>query len=266
MDYDLDEFLEEYDDYTHQVSSSGMNLFSSRLKQWFHLLDNADPDIAGHMKWLEARIGRFVIPDEVFIEDGGNANSGKINIPSDKIDRLTSYLYLFRGFVSDPRSVLTFGFRNFHDRSTNVMLDKIISGLFEPFSTELRRYIQKNFDEPVPEDEQLNHAAGAIPASDRIVHINHNQPEFIEISDLLKSVEEDIRGINDADAEIQDRALSELRAANEIIHAQSARYDVLKALLFGCLKWLAIKFADNAVSIAITTLLGLVTAFFGFPI
>lgn len=264
MDYDLDEFLEEYDDFTSQVSSANRSLFASRLDQWFHLLDEGDQDISAHVKALERRVGNQVIPDLVFVENGNNANSGKINLPTNKKDRLAAYLYLFRQFASDPQRVVTFGFTNFYDRNISVVLESVISGLFDPFSTELRRYIQKNFDEPVQEDEEQDRTEVAIPASDRIVQLNHNEPQFIEIGDLLQSVEEDIRGMNNGDIETKDRAIFELRAVKEILRAQSARYDVLKTLLLGCLKWLAKAFVDTTAAIAITSLIALVTAYFGF--
>ncbi len=263
MDYDLDEFLEEYDDFTSQVSSANRSLFASRLNQWFHLLDEGDQDIAAHVKALERRVGKKVIPDLVFIENGSNANSGKINLPTNKQDRLAAYFYLFRQFASYPDRLVKFGFTNFYAGRGTDVLNGIVSGLFEPFSSELRRYIQKNFDEPVPEDEQLDPAAGAIPASDRIVHINHNEPEFIEISDILNGIQEDIRGLNDIDPEFRDRALSELSASREILKGQSARIEVLQALLLGCLKWIGAKVADHALGIAISGLITLVTAYFG---
>lgn len=262
MDYDIDEYLEEYDDFTNNVMSAGINLFHSRLEQWFHLLDSGDGDIAGHIKWLESRTKNgTVVPSSVFIKDGTNAGSGKIKLPADRNDRLASYLYLFRRLVSEPKYLYELGFTTFYDKNTSVSLMKITSEMFEPFAKELRRYIQRNFDEPVPEE---TNEKVEVPASDRIVHLNHNEPELLEITALLQSIELDIRGLNDIDVEIQDRALAELRAANEILKAQTARFELLKTLLFDGLKWLAIKFADNVAGTAILALISLVAAFFGF--
>lgn len=265
MDYDLDEFLEEYDDFVRNVSNADLNSFINRLKLWFHHLDVGDDSVSGHIQWLEKKSNWSSIEREVFSNNGGLVGSEVLTLPLNKHERLSTQLLILRKISSGELNLLEF-IRDYYYKgkggSVNFTLQTMVQNLFDPFSTELRRFIARIFDTEVP-DEVSHDDNASIPASDRVVPLNHNSPDFMKIPELLASIEEDIRGINDTDIDIKDRALSELKAANEILRAQSARITVLKTLLFDGLKWIGVKFADHAAGLAIATLIALVSAYFG---
>lgn len=244
MDYDLDEFLEEYDDFTQQVQGADYKTFPSRLSQWMHLIDAEDDDVSQHIQWLKNRPGADeAYASLVHFKSGMSASS--LNIPTDRLDRLSAQLLLFSDLNSGKVKVLDFSYALFSDSNVNVSLNKMIDGLFTPFASEMRRYIKRNFDEPVPN----------IPASDRIVPLNHNAPVFVEIGELLGEIERDIRGINSVDQTVKDVALSELSATKAILDAPVAREDVIQNFLIPSLKWIALKFVEYGVNGAIGLLI-----------
>lgn len=263
MDYDLDEFLEEYDDFTRQVQGGDYNIFPSRLSQWMHLIDEEDADVSQHIRWLRTRPGA----DEAYtslVHFKGGMSDSVLNIPPDRLDRLSAQLLLFSDLNSGKVKFLDFSHALFYDRNVNASLGKMIDGLFTPFASELRRYIKRNFDEPVPEFDTIDPKENIIvPASDRLVTINHNAPQIIELTELLSNIEEDIRGRNDIDPGIRSVALSELRASKEILEADSARVGVIQTLVLGCLIWIGTQIAEYAASSLLTGAETLIKAYFG---
>jgi hypothetical protein len=138
----------------------------------------------------------------------------------------------------------------------------MIDEIFNPFALELRAnlasFLENNTTESVKTTFSHN-----IPASNRFVTINHNSPQFGEIGDLLKSIEEDIRGINSIDQETKEVALGELRATKSILDAPAVRDDVIQNFLIPSLKWIAVKFAEYGVNGLIGKLVAAIRLFFG---
>lgn len=260
MDYDLDEFLDEYDDFSQQVSSATNAVFTSRLAQWFHLLDEGDKEIGNHIRWLESRVGETVEPSDVFGSSGGNANSGQINLPSNKLDRLAAYLHLFRRFKDHPNEMVPFGFTHFYDKNINVMIGKITDAMFDPFASELRRYIRNNFDEPVPDEDWV---AKDVPASDRIVTLHHNSPDYQNTVESIQSAELAVQQWNDISEEDRERIKFELDAGILLLKARTARVDAVEAVLVRALRWLAQNFAGAALGIAAEKSLSLLLPLIG---
>ncbi|WP_395629306.1 hypothetical protein [Sphingorhabdus sp.] len=68
---------------------------------------------------------------------------------------------------------------------------------------------------------QLDQPEAQIPAADRIVPLNHNEPDYVSIRRELREIIEAERGINDTDisAEQRDRIKKGLAAASELWEA-----------------------------------------------
>jgi len=104
-----------------------------------------------------------------------------------------------------------------------------------------------------------------IPASDRIVQIDHNAPEFLDIKDKLERTILATRQSNSLreDMAAAEQHIAELEAGKVILSASQADKTLVERLLLPALKWLLEKIADNVVSILITTLITLIAAYFG---
>jgi hypothetical protein len=92
----------------------------------------------------------------------------------------------------------------------------------------------------------------AVPASDRVVTLNHNAPEYKQATEVLPQIIELVRGDNeygDADPEDKEQRLAELEAGGRLLKAPRARLEPIKALLLPALKYLAKKFADTTIGL-----------------
>ena len=264
MSYDLEEFLEEYDDITEQVKIADQELFPMRLRQWWSLLNKEDAFIAEHIKWLTKRSEADEIFQALHKYENGTFNSPTLTIHTDKIERLTAYAVLFTKLNEGKMKLLDYAYQYFPDRSSKTTFNKFIANMFNPFASDLRRYIKRNFGKPASGISLFDDTLPiTVPASNRFVTINHNSPQFGEIGDLLKSIEQDIRGINSIDQETKEVALSELRATKSILDASAVRDDVIQNFLIPSLKWIAVKFAEYGVSGLIGKLVATIRLFFG---
>lgn len=105
--------------------------------------------------------------------------------------------------------------------------------------------------------------AASVPASDRIVRIDHNSTEFRQLRDGVASTGELLRGANDlTDDDLVIAA--RLRAALELMEAPLVNTELLERMLVSSLRYLAEKFADNAIGMAAGAALTLAIQFFGF--
>ena len=97
----------------------------------------------------------------------------------------------------------------------------------------------------------------AIPASDRIVTLNHNQAD--EIVAATDTVIDGLQTENsiDGDAELRDRFLGQLRASRELVRAQSVRAYLLYESVVGVLGALIERYKDQAIAEAAKKLLDL---------
>lgn len=229
MDYDLDEFLAEYDDYTLQVRLAKLNIFPARLAQWFELIDNGEESVGLHIRWLESQIDWPEQQNIIF------KSQDEILLPSKKIPRLAAYLNMMREIHEGETDFLPFIHTYFQNgRNIQAAVERFIDQFFRPFSDELRRYIERYFDEGLPEDSVVTTTVAAVPlisASDRLVPINHNAPEYQSLITGLEGLEEQLRGVNAVSPEDRELALSEVAAVQGLLKSPSVRWNVLTAFV-----------------------------------
>jgi len=96
-----------------------------------------------------------------------------------------------------------------------------------------------------------------IPASDRIVSLNHNQIAEIESSadELIAAIEPE--NSIDGDAEERSRVIAQVRAAKELVRAGSVRVYLMYETLFHALGKLIEKYAGKALGQVASKLLDL---------
>jgi hypothetical protein len=95
-----------------------------------------------------------------------------------------------------------------------------------------------------------------LPASDRTVPLDHNSPDYLETVRALENIEQAVQQSNDyPDQEDKEQRVAELSAGRRLLQAVRARGEVIIALLYRCLLYIAKKFADVAIgALAIGTL------------
>ena len=109
----------------------------------------------------------------------------------------------------------------------------------------------------------------SVPASDRIVKINHNSPEFKQALQDIDALEETVRTNNTISInqfEEQDALLAELQAIKKIIKSNYVRTPTLEILATGTLIYLAEKFADEPIKVMAKALWKLLSTLFGFGV
>lgn len=89
-----------------------------------------------------------------------------------------------------------------------------------------------------------------VPASDRIVNINHNSPEYKQVTQEIDILEKQVRSDNTFGAknfEERDAIIAELQAIREILKSDHVRTSFLKPFAAGTLVYLAEKFANGPI-------------------
>jgi hypothetical protein len=251
MDYDLAELLDEYDDNTQQVSDARHAFFIDRLRQWFYLIDHGDVGIAQHIRNLEQSSSWDDIASSILAPPTGMVGSGKITVPPDPASRLSMYLNVFRGIESGKIRLLDFVHDYFYaGKSIDDCVLRMSDQFFKPFARELRRFIQKNFDEPIPDESSKTdkyQEIELIPASDRIVPINHNAPEYRSLISGLEGLEEQLRGSNEVDEGLRSRAIAEVQASQKLLQAESVRLDVARGFVIASFVFLSTVLAETLI-------------------
>ena len=112
-------------------------------------------------------------------------------------------------------------------------------------------------EEAKPERVSLD--AGNVPASDRIVSLNHN--EISELDERTSEIIDAVEDLNSIDGHVGLRELliGQLKAGRELIRAGSIKFYVLQVTLIESLKFLATRYekeAIGALAAALLTALG----------
>ncbi|WP_174286477.1 hypothetical protein [Sphingomonas bacterium] len=111
-------------------------------------------------------------------------------------------------------------------------------------------------NDPVPDDTSKNVDSQEVligtdvPASDRIVRIDDNRPAIDLLSADLRSMAEEIRESNEISEELGDEKdviSGEIAAAETLLSRSAFRLNSLYILIMPALRFLAEKFASNAV-------------------
>ncbi len=233
------DFLEELEDIASQTYNADHSDFPNYLARWLYVLDRAPEHI-------DALIGEIVSVtnwDEVesnSIHYEGGVGHGKLEWPLGKVERLGAQQHLLRRLAGDELDSSDFAFQIYHTSYSDLTDDtrELISKVFIPHSAELCRYLEMTLE------------GRAIPASDRVVTINDNAPEFQKITDGLEALANDIEGNNSLSVEKKLRFQAEMRAGRIIIQAKQLRIETLKRILTPPLTYLTKKFRDTAVGVA----------------
>lgn len=102
---------------------------------------------------------------------------------------------------------------------------------------------------------ELENGTELVPASDRVVGLDHNAPAYLEammaLDALIVVVRESnsYREMNEAD---QERRVAELEAGRTLLRSRTVSLKMVKAALWSTLAYLALKFVDAPIGEAST--------------
>lgn len=103
--------------------------------------------------------------------------------------------------------------------------------------------------------DELENGTELVPASDRVVGLNHNAPAYIEALvalDALLVVVRESNSYREMDEADQERRVAELEAGRTLLHSRTVSLKVVKAALWSTLAYLALKFVDAPIGEAAT--------------
>lgn len=238
-----DDLFGEYDALTADVARSRHQMFATNLQRWFMFLDSASPFAQIILQQFDAGLEFMPWYQRCLQTMKGMAGSAKLDWPSEPRKRLGLQIALFRAFAQGHINPADFAI-HFLYRSNHFddMVSDIISQLFTPMSSELRRYLFRTLTRPP------SSGVPTIPASDRIVRLDHNSPEYREASDALAKVEQSINDANDYD-DLEDKArrLAEVSAGRTLMRAPRINLNAITVLLGSVLLFLIAQFSGTII-------------------
>jgi hypothetical protein len=157
---------------------------------------------------------------------------GRLVFPDDDDEHRLGYqLLLFRriaeGKLDSTNIALRFSYTT-GDR--NDLVRQLGNTIFEPMAKDLRRHLENEVNK--------SEAATDIPASDRLVTINHNNPAYKDVMGAMHDLESALtRLLNSSeDAARTTRLIKEVQAGRTLLEATLGRLDALKTTVLNTLK------------------------------
>jgi hypothetical protein len=249
-------FLHDYEDRVDDLRRSDWTSLSLYLSDWLDLLDNA-PQSYAVIKDLDGKCDFKTWFAEAQASKGSMVGTGRLNWSRDRTIRLAQQLGLMR-YLASGEDVHTNFSIDFAWASSNLNDNKykLVDEYIEPFARDLLRHIER-----VRATETL------LPASDRVVPLDHNSPGVRELGEKLDQVERQMKASNSLKHEPElERNLAEIGAARRLFEAATVRISALTVLLVPALKWLADKATDAVIAIAIGAIAALLASLFGITI
>jgi hypothetical protein len=105
-----------------------------------------------------------------------------------------------------------------------------------------------------------------IPASDRVVRLDHNSAAYLDADAKLSEAVQAIRSNNEYAAnnpEEYEQRIAELESGQRLLKAVRVRVDAVMTVLVKTLKWLLVQFGVGLIGTLITLAIGALAALFG---
>lgn len=247
---DNEEWFLEYDVRVQDAAASLYQLYAQNLRRWFELIDEhpvfgpftanlqSMADFAAWYQHAESHMGSFN-GDETFA------------FPDDSVERLSILLSLHRQFASDV--IPAFDFMHsflFEEGDFNHLTRRAATQLLNPLSRDLRREFRKLIRGGVDEE--------------RIVTLDHTNPQYKELMAALHRLETALRAINDYPApDQQERHVAEVSAGTDLLRSNSVRIGAVWHVLRPPLQWIIKHFADKELGTLADTVLKFILNLFG---
>lgn len=241
MSNQFDKLFAEYDELVSDISNSTHIFFRGNLKRWLNFLDSSAQFARPILQQLEAS-ANFPVwyePYRIAMMGMGNAS---VEWPDKRRERLGTELLLFRQFANDGIDPLVFALTILGTgRNGNDGVRGIINQMFIPMARELRRYLR---------NETVVSSGGDtfVPASDRIVELDHNSSVYADSMAALGKLEDAVVQSNDyADTDDKEQRIAELSASRRLLQSARVRVVAISALLLPLLSWLIKEFTGGLI-------------------
>lgn len=246
-------FFEDFDDATSDVKKSTQSTFETNLERWFEVLEE-NLELVAIVDHLESSIDFYSWFDGVSLSSEGMNESGQIRWPSGSSSRLAMQVAFMRAVLKGQPSYVDVSHAFFAADRNNQMIDATCTHIFNPAARDLRKYLARYTDDSNSERN--------IPASDRVVKIDHNSSGYEEALLSLDSVEMALQAVNDIDPVEKEQRVAEIKAGRSLLQATQARAESIISVLYKSLKYITKKFTDHylgAAAAGALTLIGRLT-------
>lgn len=108
-----------------------------------------------------------------------------------------------------------------------------------------------------------NGGSGDIPASDRLVTLNHNEPDYLELVDAVDQAEEIIRSTNEDYGGEKEQLLSEISLGKQLLKSLRVRVLAVTALLLAPIYTAYQSALSEAAKPVLLEVIGKIKVFFG---
>jgi hypothetical protein len=257
------EFFEEYDAATDDVRWSDYHTQTEALRRWFYVLEQ-DQSASEIVRNLESSVDI-----EKWYNETVNMARVRMGVgdplqwPLPVTERLGTQLSLFRMFAEGKaQAVNPFGylFYRHRDQDFNGVTSNINEKLFQPLARDLRRQIARVVE---PRDKEVREPV-EVPASDRVVPLDHNSVSYEEAIRAVDQLEELVRHANDYDdADEKDQVIAELSAGRRLLQSVRVRIAAVAQVLASPVRALTVRFGTGLINQAahdlwekLTSLLG----------
>ena len=249
---DFANFRAVYDELTDEVSRSRHQFLPDHLRSWFRHLKET-PGVNEIVAHLESGLDFDNWYAEQKTRQTG-AGSGTLRYPADRKQQLGMKLLLFRHFAAGKEAAWQFAHAFVYSSSDlNELTHGVIEQIFQPMARELRRHLEAEFAR-----------ADEVPASDRVVRLDHNSKSYAEAIEAITRLEQAVSAANTFDdPDEKEQREAEVSAAGRLMKAAQVRLEALAAVLKPILVQFATKVKDNVISTAAVTVSGALITLFG---
>ncbi len=260
-----EQFLKEYDEYVKKVYMSDTDKFSENCWNWLDFLSNTNiPLIQIVLIWVTDYRSFDVFHNEKKKLFSIQSTSNILSEVEDIffwLEKVEKKYHFWDHFV-----FLKYGIDDSEKENRKLYSITHYDCLFHfnVVSRSFREIFKRCLDLPDVDPTVDRDKQSEIPASDRIVTINHNAEEYHIVIKKLGELEVNIKQSNSIDNEEKDRLLAKLNAGGSILKRTSARLWIIAGSLGAVLSYIMILFRDAAAGQIANDILTLLRQFIGF--
>lgn len=252
----MESFLVDYDDATEDVTNSKHISFLDNLQQWFTIMDE-NPEAKAVLHSLESSVVFSEWLRSARAAKESDSDNGELPWPKPRRQRLAMRVGLFRVFAKEEADPLDFNTQFFNSNNNfDAMIGDIVDQLFIPTARDLRKELDNANTSRVQ--------SGDVPASDRVVTLDHNSPDYTNINKALEDAEVAITQSNSfPDPVEKEQLVAEVSAGRRLLRASQVRLQAFMQTAWWALAKVASIARDKVVESIVTGALAALAAYFG---
>lgn len=254
-----EEWQAHYITLTHLVGGSRARVLRQHLRQWFDHLDEV-PAAVRFVRGLEASADL----DGWLARQQDAGEGADLLWPDKKHERLGTQALLFRRIAEGKLDAFDFAL-NYLDYvgDEDMAAVHLANQIFHPLSSDLLRELKRLDERTIAND--VDDEPAAVPASDRLVALDHNAPEAVEVEAGLGALSDAIRGANDVPPAVdKPQVEAEVTAARGLLRVGKIRADLFVTAVLRTLRAIGKLFTDGVIKALVAHLITLITKWVGW--